>query len=423
MTTKIFDPYDFSKKEIDGVPIYYKNLPWAPCIHINIVFETGALNDPIGKEGLSHFLEHMIFDGSPTLPDKKTIREWSKLHALNTWNAGTSLDKTRFHLKCLPEEYRTVLSGMKDMIFYPYLRSEDIEHERKIITQEAWGRLKNEKFLKYVKEYVINLFHGHNHERFGSPLGWPDTVAKITTEDINLWHKNNYGIGNMFIVLAGAVEKKHIEDLASFLKDIPKTNEAIQNKERLNKPNQKRSVKTADEIGEVKEQVEISLIRIAEKIPYTENEICNLFSKLIYDVLNERLRIDHSLCYGVSGGIGKYKTFSQFFVNVKTDEKNIELVEKEFKNIEKEIIDKKYIERFNIIKNLYADQIRATEMLSGNIIDNATEDISDYKGHIISRTEQLKEIEKVEYEDIIKLTKLAFDPEYLFTEIILPSKK
>jgi predicted Zn-dependent peptidase len=56
MNTKIFDPYDFSKKEINGVQIYYKNLPWAPCIHVRVVFNTSAFDDPVGKEGLSHFL-------------------------------------------------------------------------------------------------------------------------------------------------------------------------------------------------------------------------------------------------------------------------------------------------------------------------------------------------------------------------------
>ena len=48
----MFDPYDFKKKEIEGVPIFYKNLPWAPCINIYIVFNTGSFNDPVGKEGI-----------------------------------------------------------------------------------------------------------------------------------------------------------------------------------------------------------------------------------------------------------------------------------------------------------------------------------------------------------------------------------
>ena len=424
MHTKDFDPYDFSKKEINGVPVYYKNLPWAPCIHIRVVFNTGAFDDPAGKEGISHFLEHMIFDGgSPVLPDNKAIREWSKQHTLNSWNATTEFNQTHYRLKCLPEEYNFTLSGMKDMIFHSYFSSESVEHERKVITQEAWNKFLNEKFLAYIKEFVDNLFHGHDHSRSYNAVGWPDTIAKISQEDVKTWHKNNYGIGNLFIVLVGAVEEKHIESLKDFLKDLPKVSKIIKNEEFLDKPKQNRFVKTADEIGEVKEQVEISIIRVAGKRPYEENEIANLSGKLIYDILYERLRIDHSLCYGININFWAGKTFSQTFINVKTEEKNIELVEKESKNVIDEIINKKYTERFCAVKKMYIEQLRSAENLSENIIQSALWQISKNDGHIVTQKEQLEEIEKVTYDDVAKFIKWVFDPEYIYTEIILPSKK
>lgn len=422
MHIKNFDPYDFSKKEIDGVPIYYKNLPWAPCIHIRVVFNSGSFDDPIGKEGLAHFFEHLIFNGSPTLLDKKSIDEWRKIYTLGTWNAWTSLDETCYWLKCLPEKYETVLLGMKDMIFNSYLRSEDIEHERKVITQEAWNRFKNEKYLKYTKELLGNLFHGHEHERVNTALGWPDTIAKISREDIVSRYKDSYGIGNFFIILTGAVEEKHIQAIKLFLKDLPKANKIIKDYGVLGKPKQKRLVKTADEIGEIKEQVEFSLYRVADKRPYLENEISNLFSGLLRDTLVERLRTEHSLCYGVSTNISKQNTYSQIFVNVKTEEKNIELVEKECWNVLDEIVNRKHINKFVIIKEMYLSRLKSTETLSGDIADEALREISKYE-KVIKQSEIIEEAEKVTYEDIIKFAKWAFDPEYVYTEIILPSKK
>ena len=147
MQTKNFDSYDFSRKEIDGVSIFYKNLPQAPCINIRVVFNIGAFDDPTGKEGVSHFLEHMLLKGCPSIPSKKSIKEWSKINALNTLNAFTNYDNTWYTLKCLPEKYDTAIAGLKDMIFHSFLKLEDIEEERKVITQEAWGRFLNEKFL------------------------------------------------------------------------------------------------------------------------------------------------------------------------------------------------------------------------------------------------------------------------------------
>lgn len=109
MQNKEFDPYDFSKKEIGGVSVYYKNTPWSPCINIRIAFKNGAFNDPVGKEGLSHFLEHMIFNGSPKLQDKKSIQKWSKVNALNSWHAWTNFINTTYWLRCMPEKLEDVL--------------------------------------------------------------------------------------------------------------------------------------------------------------------------------------------------------------------------------------------------------------------------------------------------------------------------
>ncbi|MFH1455176.1 MAG: pitrilysin family protein [bacterium] len=423
MNTKNFDPYDFSKKEIDGVPVYYKNLPWAPCIHIRIVFNTCAFDDPVGKEGLSHFLEHMIFDGSPMLSDKKAIKEWSKLYALDSWNAWTGFDCTCYWLKCLPEEYTRVLLGMKDMIFNSFCRPEDIEHERKIITQEAWNRLQNEKFLKYIKNTADNLYHGHNRARFNTAVGWPDTIAKISEDDIKSWRKANYGIGNFFIVLAGAVEEKHIEDLKEFLKNLPKVSKITREEGLLGKPKQKRFITTADEIGEIKEQVEISIVRVSEKRPQSEDEIINLSGKLLRDLSFERLRMEHGLCYGVDIGTWRMKTFFQLSMNVKTEEKNVELVEKEFKNIVDEIVEGKHTEKFNLIKKMYIDQLKSNEKLSANIVDGTLREIVIFGDHITTLEEQLADAERVTYADVIKFVKWANDPEYVYTEIILPSKK
>jgi predicted Zn-dependent peptidase len=207
------------------------------------------------------------------------------------------------------------------------------------------------------------------------------------------------------------------------LEDLLKVNKVIKNKGNLDKPKENRLIKNADEIGEPKEQAEISIIRAGESRPYTENETANLSGRLIYDVLYERLRIDHSLCYGININFWSGKTFSQASINVKTEEKNIELVEKEFNNIVDEIVNEKFNERFNIAKKMYLEQIRSAENLSDNIIQNALWQISKYDGHIVTQKEQIEEVEKVKYDDIVKFIKNTFDPEYIYTEIILPSKR
>lgn len=423
MTTLTFDPYDFSKREIGSVPVYYKNLPWAPCIHIRVVFNVGAFNDPIGKEGLSHYLEHLLLKGCPSIPDKKASRAWSKENALNSLGAYTNHNNTCYELKCMPEKYDVVLDGLKDMIFNSFLKPEDIEDERKVIIQEAWGRFLNEKFLKYIKEFAQIVFHGTQLARQQRALGWPDTIEKITVPDIVDWYKKNYGIGNFYILVVGAIEESHIEKLKEFTKDLPKVERADYDFGIINKPTQNKVVKKSEEIGEVKEQVEISLSRIFEKTLPENTEVIAVLNRLLSDILNEKLRTELSLCYGVSSRISVSKKYTSVYVGIKTEEKNIELVEKEFGFVLDALIKGDYQERFDIIKKMYKEQIKAQEFLSGDITDGAIEDVSKFDGYIISEADRLQYLEKVKHEDVIKIAKVAFDPEYLVTEIILPSKK
>lgn len=428
MHIKDFDPYDFSTNKVEGVTVYYKNLPWSPSINIRLVINTAGFNDPKGKEGLSHFLEHMIFNGSPLLENKKIIREWSKKNTLNSFNAWTSFYNTAFTLRTLPENFSATLEGLMDVVFNPLLRPEDVEHERKVITQEAWGRFQNEKFLVYSKKSLEIMYPGHSHKHIYSPLGWPETIQKISQEDIALWHKNNFVKENMFVIMTGAVEAAHIEALSTYFKTIPVRSESIPIvsktiKESFLPPTTPKTTVSADEIGEVKEQVEISFVRIGEHLDLEKHDTYMLFKRLMHDILNERLRIDHSLCYGVSVVMNNEKTYSMSGVNVMTEEKNIELVQKEFWNIIEELKTPLHKDRFESLKQIDLEQTKSAELMSEQIANDMVKELFKFNGRMTTLQEQINYIQKTTFDDMQKIAVWAFDPMFLYTEIILPSKK
>ncbi len=423
MHIKNFDPYDFSKKEIDGVSVYYKNLPWAPCIHIRMDFSVGAFNDPVGKEGLSHFLEHIIGNGCPSLPDKKAIKEFSRLYMLNSRNAMTSHYWTSYVGRCLPEHFEKVLLAMKDYVFNPFVRTEDIEHERKVITQEAWGRYKNDKFLNYVKEVSENVYHGHERSRIASPLGWPDTIEKITQKDVADFHKNKYVKENLSIFLVGDIDDKKIMDIVlKTIDSLPSGPKINAYGGKVNKPKQLRLQKNSAEIGNPQEQLQFSILRATNELAEEENEIIDQSRMLLYDVLFERLRIENSLCYGVSIQCSRQRDYSEIEISVNTSEDKVGTVEKEIWNVINEIIDGKWKERFSTLHSLAIDQINSKERSSDFIIQVASNELS-VNDRIIKLEEILSDAKKVTYENVSNMLKKVFDKDFVFTEIILPSKK
>ena len=422
MHVKDFDPYDFSKKDIDGVSVYYKNLPWAPCIHIMVSFKVGAFNDPIGKEGLAHFLEHMIGNGCPTLPDKKAMKEFSRLYMLNTRNAFTGYHRTAYHGKCLPENFIKVMMTMRDYVFNPFLRPEDAEHERKVITQEAWGRYKNEKYLKYIKETSDNVYHGHERSRISYPLGWPETVAIISQQDIKDFHKRNYVRENMSIFLVGAINESDLATLSDFMKGVPSGKKVEINSGKVSKPKVSRFEKNSADIGNPQEQVSYSISRTMDRVDDKENGVIIQTRMLMYDILFERLRIENSLCYGVSLHFGRYADYTDIEISVDTGEDKIKIVEKEMWSVINEIIEGKWKERFSIIHKLSLDQLRSNELSSDAVINDSAS-IFVIDNRIVTLKELLTDVENVKYEDVKNMVKRVFNPEYVFTEVILPSKK
>lgn len=422
MNIKNFDPFDFKKKEINSVPVYYKNIPTASIINVRICINAGAFCDKKGKEGTAHFLEHLIFAGCPLFKDKKSIIEFRKKNTLNSLNAFTGFYNTCWTFATLPEKYKETLNGVKDMIFNSYLRKEDLETERKIITQEAWNRFQNEKYLNYIKELNKNIYRGSIRERFFSSLGWPETISKISQKDVKDFYNTYYGRENLFIILTGNIEKVHIDYIKTFLKNVPKGDKAKYSFGNIKAPIKKRFIKLADDIGEIKEQVEINISREANAINKNKNIISNLSNRLINDLLHERLRIENSLCYMVNVNGSKTKDFFSVNLNVKTEKDKIDLLESEIRKTLKEIIDGYHKERFENIKNIYLEQVESMEILSSNLATQVVSEITNL-GKIENIKELLKSIKKATHKDIIDFIKCVFDEKYLFTEIILPSKK
>jgi predicted Zn-dependent peptidase len=405
---------------MEGVPVYYKHLPWAPCINIHVVFRTGGFSDPEGKEGLSHFLEHMIFDGSPKLKDKKAVGQWSKKYAIHSWNAWTSMYETSYHLRCLPENFPKALEGMKDMIFRPYLREADVEHERKVITQEAWKRFKNAKYLAYTKDIIRIIAPGHHLSRIDAPLGWPETVAKISHSDIKKWHAEKYVKSNMYIVIAGAFDKNQLGPLSRFIENIPDASIEQYEKKPISKPLELKVVKDSGEIGDPKEQVEITISRFSEPLSLDMAQTAALARYVLADILFERLRNEKSLCYSVRVESVRNPDLSAFFMNIHTSPDHIESVQDEFWAVLEEFAAGKYKNKFAVLKRVAVEAQQASEHLSKDIIGTAVGDIGKY-GKVVSQAEILRKLKRISYDDIVSFLKETFDPAWTFTEILLPA--
>ena len=289
-----FDPYDYKKQVYKGVTIYTKSLPWANCTFFKWMIDNGAQDDKVGKEGTAHFLEHIVFDGNPLYKDKKAIDLFSKEHLLDTLNAHTGFANTTFICKFLPKKAEPALLGMYNIIFKPLMREEDIEHERKVITQEGWGFLLNEKYIAYNKKRNANIFTDIPERlRMSSPLGWIDTVAKINKKDLLLAHKT-YVRENSNVILTGVITDSIIKEVKKIIDKVPsgKKRAAPKIPSKIHLPKERRWVKSYTEIG--KTETKQALLNIDRILEHKKTDVYTLegVAVVLREVLHRRLRHD-----------------------------------------------------------------------------------------------------------------------------------
>ena len=413
-----FDPYDYNKQTYKGVDIYTKALPWANCTFLKWIINHGAQDDKIGIEGTAHFLEHIVFDGNDLHGDKKTIDLFSKEHLLDSLNAHTRFTDTCYVCKFLPQKTTPALEGIHHLIFKPLMREEDIEHERKIITQEGWGYLLNEKYIEYLKKWSKNLYSDiPEKSRMSSPLGWIDTVAKISKKDLKSAHKN-YVRENSVIILAGVVDDNTIKEIKRIIDQLPigKKRTPFRIPSKINIPKEKRWVKTYTEIGRTdNKQALLEIDRILE-IKKTDEDTLGLIETVLREVLFRRLRHDNSWCYGVGVNFFRNPKYVSQNIWVKVAPENLKDAETIIWDTIDRFIKGEYKEDCERERKIVIDRTLASEFLSGDVAESAERQIASGK-KIKTINEYLESVVKADYNKGAKHLSLYFKKEDVFTEI------
>jgi len=153
-------------------------------------FKVGSKNEPLEINGISHFIEHMIFKGSPKF---KSYLDISKTFDANgiSFNAFTSKDMTAYHYKFLstPENLEIICKITSDMILNPLMREKDIDTERNVIIQEMNDDADDiDEFIGDTIE--CRIFDGH--PLGNTIIGTLKTINSINRKELIEYHKKYY---------------------------------------------------------------------------------------------------------------------------------------------------------------------------------------------------------------------------------------
>jgi zinc protease len=182
----------------------------APVVTQMIWYKVGAADEPRGSSGIAHFLEHLMFKGTDSIPPG----QFSKIVAKNGGedNAFTNHDVTAYFQRVAKDRLPTVMAMEADRMANLRLSEEDVTTERKVILEERRSRVDNDPSSILQEQMLAALYTKHP---YGIPIiGWAHEVSALDRGDALSFYKRFYGPNNALLVIAGDVEPDEVRRLA-----------------------------------------------------------------------------------------------------------------------------------------------------------------------------------------------------------------
>jgi len=168
---------------------------------------TGSRDEEPALAGASHFLEHLLFKGTPNRSARRIAEDIDAVGG--DMNAFTTKEYTAFYLRVLDESLELGLDILSDILWDPAFRPEEVDSERQVILEEILMRADEPADLVH-EVFAEALFPGHPLGR--EVLGDEERIRAMTPEAIRLFWAHHYRPENMVFSAAGRLDHDAIVD-------------------------------------------------------------------------------------------------------------------------------------------------------------------------------------------------------------------
>lgn len=219
ITTALFLIFIFSENVMsapietkldNGVTVLYEKVPGVKVVSVQCWIKTGSVNENDKLSGISHFLEHMLFNGTKKFKPGEIDEYLDAKGGYN--NAFTSLDVTNYYVTIPTDEAEAAYEVVSDMVFNALLLQSEIDREKPVVLQEI-NRKYDDPSYKMWQDLQATLFEGTPYAR--QVIGSSETVSAFTRQEIVDYYNSFYHPQNMTLVIVGDIEEKQALDLAA----------------------------------------------------------------------------------------------------------------------------------------------------------------------------------------------------------------
>jgi len=181
-----------------------------PAVTQLICYHAGAMDDPYGKSGLAHYLEHLMFKGTARFPKGQFTAIIAK-HGGND-NAFTSHDYTAFYQTIAVSQLPLVMELEADRMQHLVFDAEETRKEKEVILEERSERIDNDPGALLSEQMQAALYLNHQYHR--PVIGWRHEMVGLTPEDANNFYQHYYAPNNATLIVSGDITAAQLKPLA-----------------------------------------------------------------------------------------------------------------------------------------------------------------------------------------------------------------
>ena len=355
--------------------IFEKN--YSKSVAVEVIFKVGSNDESKEISGISHFLEHMLFEGTKKRKNSRKIASEIEKYGAE-FNAYTSNDRTAFFIKIINKRFEKALDILSDMVANPLFNKKTIEKEKQVIFKEINLVTDDSRQHQWIL-FQKTLFEKHPTKN--PTYGTIGAIKSLDRKIIDSYYNKHYVPNNMVISIVGNVN--HVKEKIEKYFDNLKPKKLALRKD-IKEPLQKRNKKFVEKRKTVSSYMILGYKSVSRihKDSYVLDVISAILGKGQSGWIFDEIRNKRGLAYQVGVLNENEGDYGYFAVFAGLDKKNIEKT--------KGIILQQFRKLNNVGKN---DIEEAKSYIEGN--------------HTISMEDNFQKADNIAFWETIKNASLA----------------
>jgi zinc protease len=185
----------------NGLRVLVQDDPRNPIVAVQVFYRVGSRNERSGATGLAHFLEHMMFKGTPTYGRGQVARLIEENGGRD--NAYTTKDLTSYYTNIAADKLDLVLRIEADRMRHLLLDAAEIDSERKVVMEERRMRSEDDPDGLVYEAMSSLAFVAHPYR--WPIIGWMSDIARINRAELRAFYDTYYLPNNAIVVIGGDV--------------------------------------------------------------------------------------------------------------------------------------------------------------------------------------------------------------------------